>query len=241
MWHSSRGDRTLRGSEATLVSLAIDTMIDAILLHFDDEDESSMAPECQTGIAVYDSLTASQRIGLLHDIARYLLTDTESVMALSAATEAAIAAIYVEVRDQVAIEIDLYSENAQNERVTDIAPWRSLVLSAYQSLFRAAEPGEDFHSEADLACDPSALPAVTSDDLPRWETLIERLTDAVLWDRDFEMADSFLDVDPGISDRRRRLLGIDADYFTCVAPDPRPEQVMRLVWNTRDIIRSKPR
>ncbi|WP_442507966.1 hypothetical protein SH528x_006911 [Novipirellula sp. SH528] len=241
MWHTSRGDRTLRASEATLVSLAIDTMIDAILLHLDDEDESSMAPECQTGIAVYDSLNASQRIGLLHDIARYLLTDTETVMPLSAANDAAIAAIYVEVRDQVAIEIDLYSENADHERVTDIAPWRSLVLAAYQSLFRAAEPGEDFHSEAELALDPAAFPAVTSDDLPRWETLIERLTDAVLWDRDFEMADSFLDVDPGISDRRRRLLGIDADYFTCVAPDPRPEQVMRLVWNTRDIIRSKPR
>ncbi|TWU20637.1 hypothetical protein Pla52o_45150 [Novipirellula galeiformis] len=241
MWHTSRGDRTLRGSEATLVSLAIDTMIDALLVHLDDEDDASMAPECQSGIAVYDALAASQRIGLLHDVARYLLTETESVLPLSAATEAAIAAIYVEVRDQVAIEIDLYSENAEGDCFNDGATWRNLVLDAYQLLFREAEPGQDFYRESDACFDPSWQPEPTSDDLEHWETLIERLTDAVLWDRDFEMADSFLDVDPGVSDRRRRLLGIDADYFTYVAPDPRPEQMMRLVWDTRDIVRSKPR
>ncbi len=239
MWHTSRGDRTLIGHEASLVSFAIDTMIDALLVHLDEEDETSLAPECQSGIEVYDVLTASQRVGLLHDVAQFLLTDTEAVLPLSAASEAAVAAIFVEIRDQIAIEIDLYSENGI-EGYSDTTLWRRLLLAAYQSLFQSGELDKDFDPEFE-ELDSEELPQMTSDDLAIWERLIERLTDAILWDRDFEMAESFLDVDPGISDRRRRLLGIENDYFTHIVPDPRPEQVMQLVWNTRDIIRSKPR
>ena len=84
-------------------------------------------------------------------------------------------------------------------------------------------------------------PSSTSRDIAAWNTLIEHLTDAVLWDRDFEMADSFLDIDPSVSQRRRRMLGIDDDYFTRVAPDPRPDEVWNLVSRTRDIVRRKPR
>ncbi|TWU38451.1 hypothetical protein [Novipirellula artificiosorum] len=237
MWHTSRGDRTLRASEASLVSLAIDTMIDALLVHLDDEDDVAIAPECQSGIAVYDSLTVSQRVGLLHDVARYLLTDTKTTFPLSATTEAAVAAIFIEVRDQVAIEIDLYPENAKNGLPSEALTWRLHVLEAHHALSR--EPAID-DREAIFDDESVVLPQVDSADLELWEGLIEKLTDAVLWDRDFELADSFLDVDPGVSHQRRRLLGIDNDYFTYVAPDPRPEQVMRLVWNTRDIIRAKP-
>jgi hypothetical protein len=55
------------------------------------------------------------------------------------------------------------------------------------------------------------------------------------------MADGFLDADPGVSQQRRRLLGIDDSYFMAVAPDPHPEEAMRLASRTRDIVRSKPR
>ena len=235
MWQTSKGNRTLRASEAALVSLSIDTMIDTLVLHLDDYTDDSLAPECQTGITVYDQLSATQRIGLLHEVARYLLTDTRETMPLSATSEAAIAAIFVEIRDQVAIEIDLFSEGSSQDNVN----WRGLVLAAYKSLDLLSEDNDD-----ELAVGNEGnreLPLVTSTDLVVWKHLIECLTDAILWDRDFEMAESFLDADPGVSNQRRRLLGIDEDYFTNVAPDPRPEQVMNLVWNTRDIIRSKPR
>ncbi len=71
--------------------------------------------------------------------------------------------------------------------------------------------------------------------------MVDWLAEAVLWDRDFEMADTFLDVDPGISRQRRRLLGIQEDYFTQVPPDPRPREAIRLALKTREIVRSKPR
>ena len=100
MWHTSKGDRTLRGEEAALVGTAIDTMIDALLIHVDDStdeafdamEDDSFAAECQSGIAVYDSLSPCQRVGLLHDVARHLPTRTESTLPLSATTEATVAA-----------------------------------------------------------------------------------------------------------------------------------------------------
>lgn len=239
MWHTSRGDRTLRGAEAALVGIAIDTMIDALLIHIDDAFEETSAAECHTGIAVYDSLSACQRVGLLHDVARHLLTETESALPLSAAAEATVAAVYVEIRDQVAIEIDLFPDRAS---ARDEPTWRRRVLAAHKAVFRTPHSEEDgFDFDFGPFPEDIAIPEETCPEIDEWETLIDSLSDAVLWDRDFEMAESFLDVDPGVSRQRRRLLGIDDDYFTTVAPDPRPGEVIRLVSKTRSIVRAKPR
>ncbi len=220
MWHSSRGDRTLRGDEAALVGTAIDTMIDALLIHVDVDFVDEVIPDCDSGIAVFDRLTVCQRIGLLHEVAEHLLTDTAVAMPLSALAEATVAAIFVEIRDQTAIEIDLFGDSPEQDPF-----WRAMVLAAYR-----ATPQVSLVN----------LPRVQSRDLNAWEDLIDILAGAILWDRDFEMADSFLDIDPGVSHQRRKLLGIDDDYFTSVAPDPKPEQAFELVSKTRDIVRARP-
>ena len=236
MWHTSRGDRTLRGDEAALVRMSIESMVDTLLVHVDEEIENEESGvdariDCESGIQVYDALTISQRIALLHDVATHLLTDTRETLALSAELEAAVAAIFVEIRDQVAIEIDFPSISDERQRPN----WRSLVRAAYDAVFADHETGiHDEQIENDL-------PATDSCDVYRWEYLIEALSDAILWDRDFEMADAFLDDDPGVSHNRRRLLGIDDDYFTSIAPDPRPDEVYQLVSRTRQIVRAKPR
>jgi hypothetical protein len=160
---------------------------------------------------------------LLHDLAHFLLTETSASMPLSAMAEATVAAVFIEVRDQTAIEIDLFGASPEAE--TDCA-WRSLVLAAYRSVPQMST---------------YELPTVTSADLGHWEDLIDLLASAILWDRDFEMADSFLDIDPGVSLKRRKMLGIRDDYFTSVAPDPRPEEAFALVSRTRSIVRPKPR
>ena len=239
MWHTSRGDRTLRGAEAALIATAIDTMIDALVTHIDDAFEDTFAADCQSGIGVYDALSACQRVGLLHDVARHLLTETDSALPLSAAAEATVAAIFVEVRDQVAIEIDLFPERGSEPGTLT---WRGRVLAAHRLVFTESFVEQD-DSEFGLAAmrREFAIPTETSTDLTEWELLIDALTNAVLWDRDFEMADGFLDADPGASRQRRRLLGIDEDYFTRIAPDPRPKEVARLAWQTREIVRAKPR
>ena len=232
MWHTSRGDRTLRGEEALLVQTAIDIMIDALLVHIDDE-HGDAAAECESGIAVFDAFSAAQRIGLLHDVAKYLLTDTKTTLPLSAPLEATVAAVFVEVRDQVAIEIEFYAGRPREERRPT---WRQAVLAAYKAVVLGPECDDgivEFIGED--------LPGQWSEDIHQWEYLVDGLADSILWDRDFEMADGFMDADPGVSNHRRRLLGISEDYFTSIAPDPRPDEVLNLVSRTRDIVRAKPR
>ena len=245
MWHTSRGDRTLIGAEGLLVGNAIETLIDNLMMQFDADLDDESAFQCESGIAVFDSLPTSQRLALLHDVARHLLTPTESALPLSATAEAAVAAVFVEIRDQVAIEIGFqeigdevipYLDSAAVR--PDDTSWRGLVLAAHRFIF-----GEHWPDDFDPLFDEEIIPRLssTSRDTKAWNTLIEHLTDAVLWDRDFEMADSFLDIDPRVSQHRRKLLGIEEDYFTRVAPDPRPDEVWNLVSRTRDIVRRKPR
>lgn len=229
MWHTSLGDRTVRGQEAALIRAAIDTMIDGLMDHIDDELDEISATGYESGISVYDAFTPAQQIGLLYQVAKHLLTDTETTVELTAPLEATVAAIFVEARDQVAIEIDFHSCRPRRESEPT---WREMVLAAYRSVFADTEDQDD-------ADEP--LPDDQCGDIHAWERLVDALTDAILWDRDFEMADSFMDVDPGVSHHRRQLLGITEDYFTSVAPDPRPDEVFGLVSMTRDIVRAKPR
>ena len=235
MWHSSRGDRTLQGGEATLVASAIDTMIDALIVHLDDQDEPDdgeldnggvyqSIPDCESGITVYDRLNACQRIGLLHQIASCLLSDTSRPLKLTATSDAGVAAIFVEIRDQLAIELDLESSLAAD----DSFYWRRLMVDA-------------LHELADDPDEVDEVPAVACRDLGVWEDAVDQMVNAILWDRDFEMADGFLDEDPVLSSQRRRLLGIDPDYFIEVAPDPRPQEARQLIRETRAIVRMKPR
>lgn len=235
MWHSSRGNRTLHGAEARLVASAIEMMIDALIVHVNDDDEldesftgSDLAiPDCESGIPVYDRLGACQRIGVLHQIAKYLLTETSKPLKLSAIVEAGVAAVYVEIRDQLAIEIDLCHELSEG----DAFVWRALVRECLIEL-----DGEDPIDEGDVD-----IPPLRSETLPRWEDAVDVLATEILWDRDFEMSDGFLDQDPGISNHRRELLGIDPDYFIEVPPDPKPLVAQRLIRETRGILRSRSR
>ena len=230
MWHSSRGDRTLRGGEATLVAAAIDTMIDALMVYVEVEQAGDLEaydqaiPDCESGIPAFDQLDACQRIGLLHQLANYLLTDTSRALKLSATAEAGVAAIFIEIRDQIAIEIDLQASLTAD----DSFHWRRRVVEASHELAESPENIE-------------MIPSVAGQELSVWEDAVDMMASGILWDRDFEMAEGFLDADPSESQRRRNLLGIDPDYFTGVTPDPSPENVLAIVRETRDLVRSKPR
>ncbi|MAI72492.1 MAG: hypothetical protein CMM01_16515 [Rhodopirellula sp.] len=228
MWHTSRGDRTLQGDEATLVREAIDTMVDVLSLHIDDDPAGGAI--CESGIAVFDQLTSSQRIALLHDVAAHLLTDSGDAPQLSAPLEATVAAIFKDVRDHVAIEVD-FPQSTEHARWVERPGWRHLVASAFHSVTISEGDFENLEE----------LPLEASGDMHQWERVIDYLTDAILWDRDFEFSGNFLDMDPEILRERRQSLGIDDNYFTQIAPDPRPAEVAELVSATRKIVRQKPR
>lgn len=255
MWHTSRGDRTLDGSEAELIAAAIDVMVGQLSVHIDEEFEEDSAWQCPSGVAAFDALSVSQRIGLLHDVAFHLLIETESTMPLSAAAEATVAAIFTEIRDQVAIEIDLGAAVASggfasDPQSGDRVSWRRRVLAAHHEVTQRFEndpversdrtDGAGERSDGGWNCG-AEVPEEGSQEMQQWDLVIESLADNLLWDRDFEMAESFLDIDPGVSRQRRRLLGIHEDYFTQIAPDPLPHELPRLISQTRRIVQMKPR
>lgn len=238
MWRTSTGNRTLCGAEAALVRAAIDVMIDDLEFQLESCDETAA---WQFGIAVFDHLSAGQRLAVLHAIARHLLTPTEDTLPLSATTEATVGAVFEEIRDQVVMEIEtsepdqpqLYLGGPEADCPDECGLWRHRVLAAYDQV-RACCP--------ELPDGDDGVPGSVDDvELRRWETVIERLADAILWDRDYEMAECFLDAAPDAARHRRSLLGIDDDYYTSIAPDPRPCEIPDLITATRALTRARPR
>lgn len=256
MWQTSTGNRTLQGAEARLVADAIDVMIDDLDEYFVVPDSP---PPWQFGISVFDNLSPSQQLAVLHAVATHLLVETEEPLPLSATNEGAVGAIFEEIRDQIIMEIetsrseiveshsvadDMAADAAAFRRASDFArmtpSWRQRVLDA----FAATQQGDDGDGDEwlDEWEEDDLLPRSAFDrDITRWEMLIESLADAILWDRDYEMAESFLDAAPDLARQRRELLGIDDEYYIAIAPDPPAHEIPRLLGWTRSIVRRRPR
>lgn len=249
MWPTSNGDRTLDGAEAMLVASALDTMLDNLIDHLpeDEDDETIDVPaDLQMGIAVFDALTAPQRVAMLHYVAKHLLTP--SIMRspdTSAIEDATIAAIFSEIRDQVTIEIDWAKDEMRlisvgesedsvqqaNDELGDdwawnhLESWRSLTLAAYRQLLQRQDE-----------LDEKELPDPDSICFADWDNLIDQLVSSILWDMDFELASVFLDEPPELAQRRRKLLGIDEQYFVDPPLDPKPGEARVLFVQARAIV-----
>jgi hypothetical protein len=88
--------------------------------------------------------------------------------------------------------------------------WRRLVREAWMEI-----------------ADPSMHPRLWSScrDIDTWSTIAALLSEQILWDYDFAMADRFLDADPDESHAAMQELGIQPDYFTEIAPDPNDREL----------------
>jgi len=249
MWPTSTGTRTLTGAEAALVAAGVVVMLDSFDERLsdednDDEDEDDRhgpTADMQLGIAVFDSLTIPQRIAMLHHVTQHLLTDAIlSAEETSAVDDATIAAIFSEIQDQLTIEIDLhldedsaieFDDDRDDLLRHDALHWRHLILAAFNQTYSPIAKLDDF-----------TIPKSPSDtSLDVWEDLIDALASAILWDRDFELADGFLDEDPISARHRRRLLGIHDDYFVEPPMDPTTSQTRVLLAQARSLASRRPR
>lgn len=240
----------LQGSEAVLLAAAIDTLLGPLVDYLDYDgqaDQEPVAAVLQTGVAVFDALPIAQRIAALHHAAEHLLSDKPFPGdCLSAADDATVAAIYSEIRDQVEIEIDLGNDPLGDGGLPDessgqagrdnragtplplpLMNWRRLVHRACCEALDEDGPWVEVTSPAELA----------KLEIDEWELWIDCLASAILWDRDFEFAETFLDADPEAARRRRVVLGITDDYFVRPAPDPGPGEIGRLIKQTRRLVR----
>ncbi|MEL6895393.1 MAG: hypothetical protein AAFP90_04750, partial [Planctomycetota bacterium] len=199
------------------------------------------------GIAVFDALQPSQQLGLLHRVAYYMLNDTPRTLPAAAVYEATVAAVFAEIRDQVAMETELQSPakshpSGSEDFDPDMASLRqSLDLGQGQDAFmwrhRVLSCIVETMETEDRFVEPGGPtpPMLNDPDLARWQFWIEAITDRVLWDRDYEMAAFFLDSPPDRAARHRGLMGIDEEYFSRIAPDPTPTEMGRIVTATREI------
>ena len=223
MWHSSDGDRTLEGAEASLIREAVAMMTDELCV--DLENEGPGWDPQDYGVEVFDRLGAGQRLALLAQVADALLTDGVPSPPLYAYNEAAVAAIYEAAYGYLQFEID--EEETLRGMGSDPYEWRRIVLAAWAEAdpLTAASPDPD----------EEAFPGPECRDLDEWETAFDVLTNRVLWDRDFEDGDLFLDAPPDHAEWLKDHASISDDYFTAIPHDPTDDDVERAIQRLHEL------
>jgi hypothetical protein len=154
-----------------------------------------------TGVDLFDELQYPQKIALLWQVASALLQENTPALKLTGVNEAAVAAVYAHIR----LLIDNEIEVRPNKPL-----FRKLVLDCLRDEFAQ----EGLH-----------LPGPRSADLNKWGGLVDACADRILWDRDYEDGDRFLDTPPEQAALLKELLRIDDDYYTTVPQDPTPHQL----------------
>jgi len=193
MWHTSLGDPVLIGPEAALFRHGLRSLLDFL--------SGSPAQDWPTAIAAFDDLQYPQKVALLWHVGSALLQPNVPAPKLTAANEAAIAAVYGHIQTLVEHEIEVGRGK----------PFvRALVLDCLRE---------------ELAREGADLPGPRCTDTEEWDSLVDLCADNILWDRDYEDGDRFLDTPPEQASRLKELLRIDDDYYAAAPPDLKPRQV----------------
>lgn len=161
----------------------------------------------ESDVPAFDALSFGQRVSTLQDVANGLLLSDVPIAVHTAANEAAIYAIYRQLHRMVVDELMVSDEG--EEECLDVRGMLSRVASTMRL----------------EGTPPSGCP-----DEAEWDALIETLSDRVLWDRDFEDGDLFLD---SSQDTARSRLGGESEvlvpYFSAIPHDPPDVRVERIL------------
>jgi len=202
MWRTPIGERILVGAEWDLFCEGLGLLKDQVETSLDDPDFD------MTGVGAFDRLQPASKLAMLALVGKALHDATEPCPELTALSEGTFAAVYAVIRQSIEAEIDFAREGPMPD--DDESAICTLVLAA----FRDVTPEWD-----------GSLPVPGCEDIDEWTFLLDVLMDRVLWDRDFEEEELFLDADPGKGHRLMRKLGIARDYFTAIAPEPTDDQL----------------
>jgi len=197
-WRTSRGKRVLPGTERELFLTAFGSLVDVIRAEIDGYGDPA-----KFGIPVFDSLAPWSKLAVLADIGSALTHKTKDCPKHTAVSEGAIAAVYSQMQVLIEIEIDIESDTDDEERFI----FRKQVSSALEEL-----------------CPKADRPGVTSGDVREWFYALQSLSDRILWDQDYLTADVFMDLDPDGTRDVLQMTGIDREYVTTIAPDPRESE-----------------
>ena len=217
MYKTSLGDRVLEGEERQFFIELLGTLVDQFSVDRFSGDQFSEL-ELEFGIPPFDELQRNQKIAALHIVARGLLCPDQPPPPLTAVLDATVAAIYVHagemledmlVPEPLDFDESLLGPPYVPER--ELPTWRQLILAAC----RQQKMDED-------------LPDPDEADFHQWEYPLDFLEQCILWDADWALLEH-LDADPQNSQRVKRRLGIDDDYFIAVPPEPNDAEAARLL------------
>lgn len=178
-------------AEWEVFATGLDLLRDSI-----ETDIASESDDSETGVGVFDRLTAEQKLGLLADVASALRDPDVPAHRLTATNEGAIMAVMVTFEEMLRSEIEA------NEKGR---------MALRETLLAAVADDEDR---------PEKPPKPTARKWEAWETIFECYQDRVLWDYDFEMGDEFLDQPPDVARAMLDEMRIDPDYYLDTPPEP---------------------
>ncbi|VTR92758.1 Uncharacterized protein OS=Singulisphaera acidiphila (strain ATCC BAA-1392 / DSM 18658 / VKM B-2454 / MOB10) GN=Sinac_1675 PE=4 SV=1 [Gemmata massiliana] len=193
MWRMHDGNRVFTDAEWELFAAGLD-----LLCSFVESDISSGTNYTESGVGVFDRLTAEQKLALLADVASALRDPAIPMPFHTAANEGAIAAVFRSVWDALEEELDA---QGSGEKRTEI---RQLIRDA----------------AADSLDRPNRLPSPKHPKRTVWKNLLELIEGRVFWDSDYALDDGLLDMPPEGTQAVLASLTIDPNYFLSVPRDP---------------------
>ncbi|HKB40783.1 MAG TPA: hypothetical protein VKD72_30435, partial [Gemmataceae bacterium] len=104
MWRTSLGDRVLRGAEWELFRTSLSCVWDLV------EESFGVGDLFESGIDAFDDLQPGQKLALLALVGKALRDEAAPTPPLTAHNEAAIAAVFENVRQSIELEADAEGE-----------------------------------------------------------------------------------------------------------------------------------
>jgi len=80
-----------------------------------------------------------------------------------------------------------------------------------------------------------ALEGLCCRNMDDWMNAVDALMNRILWDCDWEVEYIKPDDPPDMAGVIREYMGVDADYYTAVAPDPNPAQLAKIKLSLREL------
>lgn len=184
MWNMRSGTRVLTGPEAELFRLGVSVLV--------TELESWPDEPVATSVQTFDRLSWGQQVTVVCEIGRGILLEDVEPIALNAANESAIAAVYAMIA--AVLPVDHAEDGPVSRAALSVAS--TLGLSAFA----------DF--ETTLRAHPS-----------EWQLLVGCLRDRILWDDD-HVDTGISDLKPSDAREVMQTMNIAEDYYTVVPGDP---------------------
>jgi len=173
-----------------------------------DEAIMDTLDDYELGIKCFDTLTFGQKISVLATIGNGLFKKDVKPVALTAVLEAGIGAVFNHLYNNIIVEIDMPELNSN---------WRKLLVAARKEM------------EAEDIPDPSC------EDFDKWNFEVDELADAILWDRDYEDGDIYMDHPPEKTQWLKHMARIPDNYYTAIADDLNDKDAQEKIKGLRNL------